>query len=136
MNLFIDTEFNSFGGDLISVALVANDGKEFYQELPLPTSIHPWVQEHVLPYMDQEPVPRRLLQQRLEAFLYQFDRIHVIADWPDDLRFFCDLLITGPGNRIGLPPLTLELSHVEGDSELPHHALYDARAIRDAYNGK
>ena len=134
MNLFIDTEFNSFGGDLISIALVADDGKEFYQELPLPDVIHPWVREHVVPYMDNQNTPRRLVQQRLEAFLHQFDRVHVIADWPDDLRFFCDLLITGPGDRISLPKVTMELALVDGQSELPHHALHDARGIRDEYN--
>ncbi len=35
MNIWIDCEFNEFGGDLISMALVADDGQEFYEVLEL-----------------------------------------------------------------------------------------------------
>lgn len=36
MRFFIDCEFNEFRGELISMALVAEDGREFYEVLPCP----------------------------------------------------------------------------------------------------
>ncbi len=48
--VFIDCEFNSFKGALISMALVAMDGRELYCQVPIPRhSIHPWVAENVVP---------------------------------------------------------------------------------------
>lgn len=48
MRLFIDGEWNSFGGDLISLALVAEDGREWYEVLDC-VDPHPWVAENVIP---------------------------------------------------------------------------------------
>lgn len=35
MKLFIDCEFNEFGGDLLSMAIVSENGDEFYEVLNL-----------------------------------------------------------------------------------------------------
>ena len=35
MNIYIDCEFNGFGGKLISMALCADDGREFYEVVSL-----------------------------------------------------------------------------------------------------
>lgn len=146
MKLFMDCEFNGFQGSLLSLAFVTGDGLEWYREIPL-SYREPWdgwVKDNVLPLMDDicEPVTenhrRKIIQhaqQDLETWLSQFDTIHVIADWPDDIRYFCDFLITGAGKRIHTPPLTMEIRR-DIDSEQstkPHHALFDAHAIRDAY---
>nr|MBA4771246.1 hypothetical protein [Sphingobium sp.] len=56
MRYFLDTEFNGFGGTLISVALVPEHGdQEFYVSLPLPDEIEPWVAKHVIPYLRHVP---------------------------------------------------------------------------------
>lgn len=128
MRLFIDCEFNGFGGELISMALVAEDGQEFYEVLECKNPV-PWVEENVMPILGKEPVSIEQLQYRLANFLLKFDEIHVIADWPEDLMWFCRTVIVGPGQRMGLPPLTLELIPVNAPSELPHNALADARGI-------
>lgn len=52
MNLYIDCEFNGFGGQLISMALVAEDGTEFYEVVPLLEEVTPWVAEHVMPVLN------------------------------------------------------------------------------------
>ena len=42
MRYFLDTEFNGFGGALISLALVPEIGdKDFYVSLPRPAEIRP-----------------------------------------------------------------------------------------------
>lgn len=130
MRLWIDTEFNEFKGALISMALVDEAGREWYEVLPCKKP-GAWVAEHVIPILGKSPVSVQLMQRGLQAFLRQYDAIHIIADWPEDLQHFCELLITGPGMRIDTPPLTMEVRReLAGVSELPHNALADARANR------
>lgn len=131
MKLYIDCEFNEHQGELISMALVDEAGNAFYEvvdcEFP-----GPWVKEHVMPILGQRPVEKSVFEFRLQRFLFAYDHIHVVADWPADIALFCDALITGPGERIDTPPLTLEVRrdlHTAG-SAVPHNALEDARAMR------
>jgi len=135
MKVFIDCEFNSYQGELISMALVAEDGREMYCRLPIDSDgIHPWVAEHVLPVMSVGSAPECVehsdLPYSIESFLSPYDRVHLVADYPDDARFFCEYLITGPGERVDTPPLTIEIIRDDADSEVPHNALHDARGIR------
>ena len=129
MRLFIDCEFNEFRGELISMALVSEDGGEWYEVLPCaePGS---WVAEHVIPLLGQEAVSLPELQASLHTWLAQFDTVHIVADWPEDIAHFCETLITGPGMRLDTPPLTFEVLRVDSVSLLPHNALADARALR------
>ncbi len=128
----IDGEWNSFGGELISLALVSEDGREFYGVLGCENP-EPWVAENVIPKLYAEPIPLILLQSELTAYLFQFDAVHIVADWPEDIEHFCRLLIVGPGMRINTPPLTMEIVRVDTVSEDPHNALADARALRDYF---
>jgi hypothetical protein len=132
MRLWIDTEFK-FKGALISIALVAEDGREFYAVLGCENP-GPWVAEHVMPILGQEAEPLPVAQSRLQAFLRPYEAIHLVADWPEDIAHFCNFLITGPGFRIDTPPLTLEIRRdLDAVSDIPHNALADARAIRLAH---
>ena len=59
----------------------------------------------------------------------------IIADWPDDIRYFCQAIITAPGQMVNIPRLTFELARVDAyPSQLAgavqHNALWDARALR------
>lgn len=131
MNLYIDCEFNEFKGELISMAIVSEDGKEWYQVLPCPQP-GDWVKDNVLPILGKEPVSKEFMQKSLQTFLMQFDKINLVADWPDDIKHFCETLITGPGMRLDTPPLTMEIIRVDAKSELPHNALFDAIGIKNA----
>ena len=71
------------------------------------------------------------MQCSLRLWLAQFDAVHIVADWPEDIAHFCKALITGPGYRLDTPPLTMEVLRIDAGSELPHNALADARGIRD-----
>ena len=135
MRLFIDGEWNGYRGELISMALVAEDGREFYAVLGC-ANPEPWVAEHVMPKLGVPPgflqESAESVQVRLALFLAQFDAAHIVADWPEDIERFCRLLITGPGTRIDTPPLTIEIVRVDAPSKNPHNALADARGLRDS----
>lgn len=130
MRLFLDCEFNEFQGALISMALVSEDGREWYEVIPCdnPGS---WVAVNVIPILGKRAVSIQEMQYSLHGWLAQFDSLHIVADWPEDISHFCRALITGPGMRIDTPPLTMEVLRVDAESSLPHNALHDARGIRD-----
>lgn len=141
MRFWIDTEFNSYQGDLISIGLVAEDGAVFYAVLTHHhMEIHPWVAEHVIPKLGLDvpgvaPTSRAMTSRTLASFLAPYEAVHIVADWPDDIRHFCDLLITDPGTRIDTPALTMEVRRdIDSSASLnPHNALADALAVRAAH---
>ncbi|BBD97336.1 hypothetical protein SAMIE_1008370 [Sphingobium amiense] len=146
MRYFLDTEFNGFGGALISVALVPEDGdQELYISLPLPDAVEPWVAQNVIPYLRLVPegvdheLDRIEAADMVAAYLAGDPDPVIIADWPEDLAHFCALLATGPGQMAGVDfGLRLELINAAGfsaaaNSRVPHNALHDARALRDFY---
>lgn len=138
MKLFLDTEFNGFGGELISIALVPEDpaAPEFYKELEIRSQLEPWVRENVVPHLVLAPCTHHQMQQALADYLWntKASEITIVADWPDDIRYFCQALITGPGMMINLwSHITFDLDlYIKYDSKVPHNALHDARAIREA----
>ena len=132
MRIFIDGEWNSYGGELISLALVAEDNRSFYEVLGC-FKPDPWVKENVMPKLGKQWVSFVELRTKLEVFLNQFDSVHIIADWPEDIMWFCKMLVTGPGTRLDTPPLTMQILRVDTVSKNPHNALADAQALRDWY---
>jgi hypothetical protein len=140
MKIFLDTEFNGFGGRLMSMALVPEDESlpEFYKELTMNDQLHPWVRENVVPHLILQPCSYYEFQSGLAEYLWRIgssDEITIVADWPDDIKYFCEALITGPGMMINvMTKLTFELDQsIQYQSEVPHNALHDARGIRKAY---
>lgn len=132
MRVWIDCEYNEFEGELISMALVAESGDEWYASLGCENP-GLWVAQNVMPLIGIEPISKATFQSSLRDWLARFDSIHVVADWPEDVAHFCNALITGPGHRLSTPPLTMEVVRIDGVSEMPHNALADARAIRHAH---
>ena len=63
MRYFLDTEYNGWGGALLSLALVSEDGEELYLTLDWEGSLEPWVERHVVPYLDT--VPETLVSPRM-----------------------------------------------------------------------
>jgi hypothetical protein len=139
MKLWIDCEFNEFGGDLISMALVADDGQEFYEVLNLENDekYGSWVFANVVPYLNKDPITKEALQRKLWMFLNQWDEVHIIADWPDDIKYFCMSLITAPGMALNTPLKTTMQIDRELNTEssaILHNALEDARAIKRSWD--
>jgi len=135
--LFLDTEFNGFGGKLISMALVPeNDStRTFYKELEMTDQLEPWVRENVVPHLIMIPCSHHQFQQALAQYLWEVGDCTIIADWPDDIRHFCESLITGPGQCLSmLHNIKFELDFgIEYESKVPHNALHDAMAIKEFY---
>lgn len=137
MKLFLDTEFNGFMGRLMSMALVPEDStkREFYEELIMIDQLDDWVKNNVVPHMHGVPLTRKEFQQRLAQYLREIGPCTIVADWPDDIRHFCESLITGPGETFWpIHNINFELDWgIHYHSDIPHHALHDARGIRDFY---
>lgn len=134
MNLFIDCEFNEWRGELISMGIIPENGIEFYEVVNCdnPKS---WVAKHVMPILGKEPISLDEFKFKLEAYLMQFSEINIIADWPDDIKLFCDALVLEGGYRLNTPPLTMQILKDINSSEslIPHNAIADAIAIKNMY---
>lgn len=150
MRTFVDTEFNSYKGQLLSIGLVREDGKALYNVFPFPEEhgIDPWVRANVVPIINSVPrdVPSRHLaipkfQELLTKFLLDTGtEITIVTDWPDDVKYFSELLITGPGKMIDIPGISFEVVRVDPYTNplkgaIQHNAMWDALALRYCITG-
>lgn len=151
---FFDSEFLEDGRtiELISIGIVAEDGREFYAEVKQPAEVwsrvfdHEWLVANVVPHLTGEPsYDRRYLADEIQQFVTgnkpSFWAYCGAYDWvalnqlygpmvnhPTKWPFYCNdiaqLALHKGVNRRSLPKQ-------EGDE---HHALADARWNRDVYN--
>jgi len=142
MKYWIDAEFNSYGGQLISLGMVREDNESLYLVYNRPMHIHPWVKEHVMPYLDS--VPDHISIHRIfpsnsakyiEKFMASDDNPIVITDWPDDISFFSELLLTGPGTMINIPRISFRMHRIDAyptkvEGAVQHNAWWDAVALK------
>lgn len=155
MKLFLDCEFTQLNKDtkLISLALVTETGDEFYVELTDTYAIEDcseFVVQHVLPQLDTQTHGVTLLEARqaLKMFLDRFDGpMEICTDAPSwDWDFFCDLAYVNhkwPQRVLNRPTNLIELfqdlgCEIDIDltlTQLPHHALFDARILADLTRG-
>jgi len=143
MNIFIDTEFtNLHDPRLVSLALVAETGEEFYAELPYDIrKCSEFVREVVVPLLGQDPVSRMDIDELLRRLN---DWLRLVKPRNEDLVICYDSevdwnLFTQALNA-QIPPWCWprlvddrisELLRYEfhQKNRLPeHHALNDARA--------
>jgi hypothetical protein len=140
---FLDTEYNGIGGALLSLALVPDDGDELYLTFQAAEPLLEWVERHVAPYLDSVPeqlscprLTRDDAAHALERYLGHDDEPVIVADWPEDIAHFCNLMVTGPGDMVEVRHVTFRLAPMSNfstaaNSKVPHNALHDARALRD-----
>lgn len=143
MKYFVDTEFDGFGGKLLSIAVVREDGefRSFILEANW-NSLTPWVTEHVMPFfrsgkltVEHTVTPYVAMREIVKFMATDSDPI-VVADWPDDIRYFCELLIVGPGKMHGINRLKFEMVRVDAypttlEGAVQHNAWWDAMALRE-----
>lgn len=136
MRYFLDAEYNGFGGELISLALVPEDEgwPFFYEALPCPRPTV-WVAEHVLPVLAVAPLSQAEFASRFARFLIDDEAPLLVADWPEDIAHAARLLVTGPGQMMPIRSLRFELvdPNIMGPgapAQVPHNAYHDASALR------
>ena len=117
---FLDTEFNGFGGDLISLALAPEEGEPIYLCLTQAElgdkKITPWVSQYVLPVLATpgaapERLARKDWSRRLASYFKNATRIEFVADWPDDIRYLMQAITVKPGEVIPLPDFSMSCVH-------------------------
>lgn len=155
MKYFLDTEFIEAPGhlDLISIGIVAEDGRKFYLENSEVDwgRASPWVIANVRPHvvsannrtlMGEVAVPKSEMGDRIQAFVgvdpSQFWGYYCDYDWVA----LCWLFGTMMDLPKGFPFLCRDLrqalderglQHVKQPDDAPHHALSDAQWIAETY---
>lgn len=147
MRYFIDTEFIEDGRtiDLISIGIVAADGREYYAEAPVDLSrANEWVFENVVPHLMGVVTSRRTIASEIQRFVtgsrpefwaycgaYDWVVLNQLygpmVDHPKSWPFYC--------NDIRQEALSRGIRHddfPEQDTD-EHHALADARWNRDVF---
>jgi hypothetical protein len=127
------------------MALVSETGKSMYVVMDHKGITDPWVLKNVVPIMFDCPIERAYpcvlgaSPLQLSMALHDFSRSdeypHVIADWPDDIKYLCDALITGPGTMIAVPGMKFSVKRVDAyptslEGAAQHNAWWDAMALR------
>lgn len=148
MQLYLDTEFNGFGGELIAIALASARGEAFYATCELPAKIDPWVFQHVIPVLHKGPSGRPLLHAApmpyeavrtwFHDYISQFENPEIICDWYADAEYFCRMLAgQDHGTSLDFACRITIVKTPPGQpiSRVPHNALEDARALMEWHQG-
>lgn len=146
MRLFLDTEFTDLRvPELLSIGIVSEAADEFYAELTLNRAVcSPFVEETVLPLLANQPREREDVAHDLRGWLARFERPVVVYDSPTDWAMFLWLFGSDP---VPIDGLLLEYDQWEWQrfercidayfenhqTATRHHALHDARALREAW---
>lgn len=159
--IFLDTEFTGFvNPQLLSLALVLDESHDFYGELNVPASAreeNDFVDAHVLSQWGRVPTafPSRIeLAQALSSWLFWLDAqsIEVHYDYHADMDLLEAVLLEAglwdTWKRVLVPT---HVAYLYGDDRVepfmakrwafedvrtglkPHHALADARVLRQAF---
>ena len=132
--LYIDTEFNGFGGSLITLALAnpTKTGKDFYGRLPDPPKWDKWVAENVVPNLDIEPESPVMFRHRLRIYLQARQPVAIYADYPGDFWHLTNQML-GPSfdEYWSVDCAFVMLNHSDPKPVVAHNALSDAIALME-----
>jgi len=139
--LYLDCEFNGFNGELISMAIVVDHGENiFYEVMPLPETIDPWVKENVIPKLNQLPIEsKELFIQKFHNFMKHYDGAEIYADSFQDFIYFFDCF-KGETYQDSLD-ITCKAMLVDSTglvfkpTLMRHNAFVDALSLKEALHG-
>jgi len=136
--LYCDCEFNGFGGQLISLALVPDDGTApWYGELELPHQIDPWVKDHVVPKLHNKLQRPLIFKLGFQQYIQKFDNPLIICDWHADAIHFCQLLAGNDyGSSLDFECRIQILKTPPGQPIYTHNALEDALILSEWYQNE
>lgn len=142
---FIDCEFDGHGGELLSMALVREDGRSIYLCIAdEPDLLDSWVRQNVWPLVHRRlPIGRTVAYVAdwgdfIRSFLGPYGNPTIVADSPVDIWRFCEAISTdaeGCWRSTDYPCMTFEVHNVDCyPTDLPgavqHNAWWDAMALR------
>ncbi|MCH9739493.1 MAG: 3'-5' exoribonuclease [Epsilonproteobacteria bacterium] len=157
MKIFFDTEFTGLHKNttLISIGMVAEDGRELYCELNDydKSQVDNWIKENVISNLyNTNPINKKQLKKTIEGFLEPYDSVEI---WSDCLSYdwvlFNDIFghaFNIPKNVYYIPFDICTLMKIKGvDPDInreeycgfaeeinqKHNALHDARVIKACY---
>lgn len=143
---YLDCEFDGHKGNLLSLALVREDGYSLYLVVNTWAS-DPWVLKHVLPIMDchsahvYNKVKPNDVGAAIRAWLDPVNNFCVVADSPVDIARFCAALSTdsdGGWCSVNYETITFEVRNVSCyptvlKGAVQHNAWWDACALRAVF---
>jgi hypothetical protein len=140
---FIDCEFDGHGGPLLSLAMVAENGRGIHIGTTERAS-DPWVIANVVPLLFKHDASEGCVVNLndvggvIRAFVGPVDRFIVAADSPVDIGRFCEALSTGPDGgwaSCDYASIAFEVHNVDCypttlEDAVQHNAWWDAMALR------
>lgn len=139
--LFLDTEFNGHGGELLSMAFVGEDS-EWYAALPNPENPNPWVAARVIPKLGSHRLSKEEFREELHKYLLLYsygDGVRIVADsYADFLYLFQQFAGPTYAESLNIPCVCELVAAPSGyNPSAPHNALSDAKELwnllRDNY---
>lgn len=151
--IFFDSEFtslNPYEGEILSIGMVKENGEEFYIELACAAAPSEWVKEHILPTLTAEKLSREEAKRRIADFIgagqplmvanvNQYDTIYFykLYDGPETPFYWLPLDFASIMFARGYDPEDNEQLYkslgIDTAKYHQHHALDDARLLREAY---
>lgn len=158
----LDCEFDGYQGRLLSIALFNRQRSFYGQIVEDNPIYTPWVYENVVPLLDapRSPSPALIrrsgiekgidadhfyhscvsrtiggLTEAIQDFLNQrcrLDNVTFHSDWPDDIKYLSELLLTGPGTMINIGGVEFKVHRVDSypsafvKEAVQHNAWWDA----------
>jgi hypothetical protein len=101
---------------------VKENGEALYNVFPPPRqALDSWVTKNVVPHLNSGTPsgiwPLRPNVERFQKVLQEYlqkeeGEIRIVTDWPDDVKYLSELLITGPGTMMNIPGIVFEVKRV------------------------
>lgn len=142
----LKTKYNGHEGALLVMCLLRDDNTVMHVGLRDNASIplDEWVAVNVAPVITACPItPTWLTQKELQGALREFlggdENIVIVTDWPDDVAYFCRLLITEPGKMLApikeIPRITFKIERLdiyptEVEGAIENNCYWDTFALR------
>lgn len=145
MRYYLDTEFDGHNGQLLSLALVRQDGRSCYLMNTTIGAINDvWVQENVIPKLHQHDCPQSVgfpvnhFGLMVREFLADDPEITIVSDSPVDIGRFCQVISTGSDGTwepTNYPYITFIVMNEDAypceryPQAVQHNAWWDAMAL-------
>lgn len=145
MKYYLNCKYNGPKGLLLTIAIVREDNTAIYLGVhnadATQVAVDPWITEHVIPVMNKSPINLRWvapwqLAQDIAAFFRHDPAPHIIANWPDDVAYFCNAIKEDAGHVAGFHNgFTVEMRQVEAyptevATAVKHNSVWDAIALK------